>query len=69
MNILKKFLEFRLIMVYNKDRNKKEEYTMAEFFRKIEVILIDMWNYLYRFLAHLTGETVDDDLIVDPPLK
>lgn len=42
---------------------------MAEFFRKIEVILVDMWNYLYRFLCHLTGETVNDDLIVEPPLK
>lgn len=42
---------------------------MAEFFRKIEVFLIDMWNYLYRFLAHITGEEVDEGLIVDPPLK
>lgn len=42
---------------------------MAEFFRKIEVILTDLWNYLYRFLAHLTGETVDEGLIVKPPLK
>ena len=42
---------------------------MAEFFRKIEVILIDLWNYLYRFLAQITGETVDEDLIVDPPLE
>lgn len=69
MNLLRIFLEFSVTIVYNVTINIKEEYGMAEFFRKIEVFLIDMWNYLYRFLAHITGEEVDEGLIVDPPLE
>ena len=42
---------------------------MAEFFKKIEIILVDLWNYLYRFLAHITGEEVDEGLIVDQPIE
>ena len=39
---------------------------MKDILKKIEIILIDMWNYLYRFLCHITGETVNADWIVDP---
>ncbi len=39
---------------------------MNDFLKQIEIILIDMWNYLYRFLCHLHGEDVNDDWIVDP---
>lgn len=39
---------------------------MKDILKKIEIILIDMWNYLYRFLCHITGETVNEDWIVDP---
>lgn len=39
---------------------------MKDFFGEFEVILIDMWNYLYRFLCHLLGEEVNEEWIVDP---
>ncbi len=39
---------------------------MSEFFKQIEVMFIDMWNYLYRFLCHLWDEEVNEDWIVDP---
>lgn len=40
---------------------------MADFLKQVEIILIDMWNYLYRFLCHLTDQEVNDDLIVPSP--
>lgn len=39
---------------------------MADFFKQVEVILIDLWNYLYRFLCHLTKQEPNEDWIVDP---
>ena len=39
---------------------------MAEILKKIEVILIDMWNYLYRFLSHMLDQEPNEDWIVDP---
>jgi len=37
---------------------------MAEFFKKIELIFTDLWNYFYVFLCNLWDEEVDEDLIV-----
>lgn len=39
---------------------------MKDALKKIEIILIDMWNYLYRFLCHIVGEGVNEDWIIDP---
>lgn len=39
---------------------------MAEFFKTIETILIDLWNYVYRLLCHLWDEEANEDYIVDP---
>lgn len=39
---------------------------MNEILKKIETILIDMWNYLYRFLCHFWDQDVNEDWIVDP---
>lgn len=42
---------------------------MDNFLKQVEIILIDMWNYLYRFLCHLTGVEPDDkNNRVEPPL-
>ncbi len=39
---------------------------MNDALKQIEIILIDMWNYLYRFLCKILGQTVNEDWIVDP---
>ena len=39
---------------------------MKDVLKQIEIILIDMWNYLYRFLCHIVGEDVNEDWILDP---
>lgn len=44
----------------------KEETVMKDALKQIEIILIDMWNYLYRFLCHIVGEDVNEDWIIDP---
>ena len=44
----------------------KEEKPMKDALKQIEIILIDMWNYLYRFLCHITGTDVNEDWILDP---
>lgn len=36
------------------------------FLETIEMILIDMWNYLYNFLCYLFGEEVNEDWLVPP---
>ena len=42
---------------------------MNDFLKQIEVILIDMWNYLYKFLCHLTDTEVKEDWSVDPSVE
>lgn len=37
---------------------------MNDFLKEFETILKDMWNYLYRFLCHITGEEVNEDWLV-----
>lgn len=41
---------------------------MADFLKTIEMILIDMWNYLYVFLQYIiNGETDgENEFPVDP---
>ena len=39
---------------------------MKDALKKIEIILIDMSNYLYRVLCHIVGEDVNEDWIIDP---
>lgn len=41
---------------------------MKDALKQVEIILIDMWNYLYRFLCHIVGEDVNEDWIIDPPI-
>lgn len=40
---------------------------MADFFAKIETILIDMWNYLYKFLCHFYDKEPDDNMTLSNP--
>lgn len=57
-------------MVYNISiKLSKEETVMKDALKQIEIILIDMWNYLYRFLCHIVGEDVNEDWILDPTAK
>lgn len=42
---------------------------MENFLKQIEIFLIDMWNYLYRFLCHLSDVEPDEDNRVDPPVS
>ena len=43
---------------------------MAEFFKQIEIILIDMWIYLYCFVCHLHGDIeVEEDWLVSSPAE
>lgn len=44
----------------------KEEKPMKDALKQIEIILIDMWNYLYRFLCHILNQDVNEDWILDP---
>lgn len=39
---------------------------MADFFKQIEIVLIDLWNWLYRFLCHIWDEELNEDYMVDP---
>lgn len=55
--------------VYNITNLTKEEKIMKDILNKIEIVLTDMWNYLYRFLAHIFGENVNDDWMVEPPIN
>ena len=38
---------------------------MADVLKKIEEILIDMWNYLYKFLCYISGDKLNEDWLVD----
>ena len=38
---------------------------MAAVLAKIEEILIDMWNYLYRFLCYISGDKFNEEWVVD----
>lgn len=38
---------------------------MKDFFAILEIIFVDMWNALYKFLCGLMGEEVNPDWIVD----
>ena len=37
---------------------------MADFFKQIEMIFTDLWNYFYVFLCNFWDEKVDEELIV-----
>ena len=39
---------------------------MKEFLKQFEAILIDLWNYLYRFLCNILGEEANEDWLVNP---
>ncbi len=39
---------------------------MQDALKQVEIILIDMWNYLYRFLCHILKQEVHEDWILDP---
>ena len=50
-------------------RKIKEEIIMADFFKTIEAILVDMWNYLHVLLQYiLEGKTDGKNESVVPPL-
>lgn len=34
---------------------------MTEFLQTVEKVLIDLWNYLYMFLCHLSGVEPNPD--------
>lgn len=38
---------------------------MNDFLKTLENILIDLWNYLYRFLCHITETEPKDENIVE----
>lgn len=38
---------------------------MADFIKTIEMVLTDLWNYLYVLLCNLWDEDVNEDLIVE----
>lgn len=40
---------------------------MSDFFKKIENVFFDIWNYLYRFICnHTDNEPNKDCLVVNP---
>ena len=32
---------------------------------KIQEILVDMWNYLYKFLCYISGDEMKEEWLVD----
>ena len=42
---------------------------MADFFKTVEAVLVDLWNYLHVFLQYiLEGKKEGDNDLVVPPL-
>ena len=40
---------------------------MKDFLKAIEMVLVDMWNYLYVLLSYiLDGKTEENDFVKDP---
>ena len=37
---------------------------MKDVLAKIEEILTDMWNYLYKFLCYITGDELHEEWLV-----
>lgn len=43
---------------------------MADFLQAIEMVLVDLWNYLHVFLQYiLEGKTEGENDIVKPPVE
>ncbi len=43
---------------------------MADFLKSIEMVLVDLWNYLHVFLQYiLEGKTEGDNDLVVPPVE
>lgn len=54
-----KYCFLKILGVYCLQKVNRRKNEMNDFLKSLENILIDLWNYLYVFLCHLTNTEPD----------